>query len=315
MASQTGLGNHDVDKEPRKGNIPFILDSGRTFLLNVPDAYDPGQPHPLVLSFHGGDGTSERQQRITQLSSPTLRIADKPFLTAYGQALVNQELGGRTAWQGAPYDNKNVDDIQYVRDILTAVWQRGAYHIDTSRVYACGKSNGGGLVVLLACHPDAPTDTFAALAVVSPALYDGTWAVHGDLRQRPPVPMLHVHGTKDTVTPFRGQPTGQGWGPLPDVRAWRRLWAERNGAGGGYPGALVQPDRVEEVHPGVWEEVWNCGPEGGSGAEVRALSVEGLGHSWPTTEGLDYSGRPDYKAGFNFTEEHLVQFFSRHSLV
>lgn len=213
----------------------------------------------------------------------------------------------RHIWKGAPYENKTVDDIAYVYDMIDAV--SATYSIDKSRIYACGKSNGGGFTALLACRPDTSA-TIAAFAPVSPALYEGTWAFHGCEPARP-APIFHVHGVEDTITPFYGRTIEQGsFGPEPDVRVWRRQWAERNGCvKGTYPGELVQPDSVSEVHPGAWEEVWNC-----HGAEVRALSVEGLGHAWPSMAGLDRSGFPNHTANFNFTSQHLVQFFSKHSL-
>ena len=181
------------------------------------------------------------------------------------------------------------------------------YSIDTSRIYACGKSNGGGFTALLACRPDT-SSIFAAFAPVSPALYQGTYAFH-NCSPSHPVPILHAHGVEDVITPFFGRtPEGGSFGPEPDVRLWRRQWAERNGCKGRYDGEWAQPS-VEEVHNGTWEEVWDC-----EGAEVRALTVEGLGHAWPSTIGLDLTGSPNHTANFNFTSQHLVQFFSRHHL-
>lgn len=217
----------------------------------------------------------------------------------------------RNIWKGAPYENTTVDDIAYVHDMIATV--SSAYAVDKSRIYACGKSNGGGFTALLACRPDTSA-VIAAFAPVSPALYEGTHAFHGCAPSRAAVPVFHVHGVEDVITPFLGRTPEEGsFGPEPDVRVWRRQWAERNGcARGGYPGELARPASVAEVHPGAWEEVWDCGP-GGAG-EVRALSVQGLGHAWPSTLGLDLAGRPNHTANFNFTSQHLVQFFGRHSL-
>lgn len=56
-AWQIPIVGHDasLDSKPATGNIPYKLPTERTFLLNVPDAYAHGEPHPLVLSFHGGE--------------------------------------------------------------------------------------------------------------------------------------------------------------------------------------------------------------------------------------------------------------------
>ncbi|KAK8866192.1 hypothetical protein IAR55_001343 [Kwoniella newhampshirensis] len=293
-----------VLSSPPTGNRAYALEwSERTFLLNVPAAYVHGEPHPLVFSFHGAGGYSEKQQRITELSDPSLRIDGKPFLTIYAQGVNNTDWNMTHIWKGAPYENKT---IQYVFDALDVVSR--TYTIDQSRIYACGKSNGGGFTALLACRPDTSA-IFAAFAPVSPALYQGTYSFHNCTPSRP-VPIFHIHGIEDTITPFHGRTPEEGsFGPEPDVRLWRRQWSERNGCKGRYEGEWAEPS-VEEIHKGVWEEIWDCP----GGAEVRAMSVEGLGHAWPSTLGLDLAGKPNQTANFNLTNPYLVDFFSRHSL-
>lgn len=200
----------------------------------------------------------------------------------------------------------NRPQIAYVYDIVETV--ASTYNVDRSRIYACGKSNGGGFTALLACRPDTSA-LIAAFAPVSPALYQGTFAFHGCAPARP-VPIFHAHGVEDTITPYHGRTPEEGsFGPEPDVRLWRRQWAERNGCRPPYDGAWPEP-RVAQVYDGVWEEVWDCP----AGAEVRGLTIEGLGHAWPSTLGLDLAGRPNQTANFNFTSPHLVDFFSRHKL-
>ncbi|RDW73140.1 putative poly(3-hydroxybutyrate) depolymerase protein [Coleophoma cylindrospora] len=288
---------------PIKGNIAYTLPTERTFLLNVPEAYTHGEPHPLVLSFHGAGGFSEKQQRITELSDPSLSIAGKPFMTAYAQGVNNTDWNMNHIWKGAPYENTTVDDIAYVYDMISTI--SATYTVDISRIYACGKSNGGGFTALLACRPDT-SSIFAAFAPVSPALYQGTYAFH-NCSPSHAVPILHSHGVEDTITPFYGRtPEGGSFGPEPDVRLWRRMWAERNGCRGEYDGGWPRPI-VKEVHPGTWLETWDC-----PGAEVEALTVEGLGHAWPSTLGLDLAGSPNHTANFNFTSQYLIPFFSRH---
>lgn len=278
------------------------------------------------------------QQQITELSDPTLRISGKPFLTAYAQGVNNTQWGMTYVWTGAPYENKTVDDVNllttffsldkylnlfsylsalgyvsqanlskiaYVFDIISKVSKN--YSIDTSRIYACGKSNGGGFTTLLACRPDTSV-IFAGFAAVSPALYENTYSFF-NCSPSYPVPILHAHGVEDAVAPFYGTTINDtSHGPEPDVRWWRRQWTEINWCSRRFPGEWAQPNATE-VHPGTWEEVWDC-----PGAEVRSLTIEGLGHSWPSTLGLDMAGSPNQTTNFNFTQQHLVQFFSRHRL-
>lgn len=127
--------------KPLTGNIVYeLLETERTFLLNVPENYVHGEAHPLVFSFHGGKslfsiiallergtihdygigliiclftagGYSEKQQRITELSDPSLKIAGKPFLTVYAQGVNNTDWNMTHIWKGAPYENTTVDDV------------------------------------------------------------------------------------------------------------------------------------------------------------------------------------------------------------
>jgi poly(3-hydroxybutyrate) depolymerase len=41
-----------------KPSTAYTLPTERTFLLNVPEAYDHEKQHSLVLSFHGGKSSS-----------------------------------------------------------------------------------------------------------------------------------------------------------------------------------------------------------------------------------------------------------------
>lgn len=64
----------------------------------------------LLINFAAG-GFSEKQQRVTELSDPALRIAGKPFMTAYAQGVNNTDWGMKHIWKGAPYENTTVDDV------------------------------------------------------------------------------------------------------------------------------------------------------------------------------------------------------------
>ncbi|WWD05455.1 hypothetical protein V865_003532 [Kwoniella europaea PYCC6329] len=299
-----------VDSPP-KGHINRTLPSGREYVLFVPDGYDHQVEHPLVLSFHGAGGNSSRQEILTQLTLPSQRIDDKPFLSAFPQGVDNEIWGMKHIWRGAPYANQSVDDVQFVKDIILDISQN--YTLDPTRYYATGKSNGGGFTSLLACLPDT-SSLFAAFGVVSAALYQEALSFAGCFPSRA-VPIIHSHGIEDDDTLFKGRSRSENWrfGPEPHVDNWRKRWAIRNGhpseSSGEGKGGLPEPNEVYHPHHNTTEERWTLGK-----AEVIAISVGGLGHSWPSTEGLDRAGSPNQYANFNFTESHLLPFFSRQQL-
>ena len=71
-------------------------------------------------------GSSEKQQHLTQLSDPSLRIADKPFLVAYPLGANNTDWNKTHIWTGAPYENTTVDDVRSLLPLLFHVSKRGA---------------------------------------------------------------------------------------------------------------------------------------------------------------------------------------------
>jgi poly(3-hydroxybutyrate) depolymerase len=210
--------------------------------------------------------------------------------------------------------------VQYTKSVIADI--SGTYTVDPRRIYISGKSNGGGFTALAACHPELST-LFAAFSPVSPALYPLTGAFGGLLcNPGRVVPVLHSHGVEDTDTPFHGRRPGEcGYGPEPDVRDWRRDWAarnEENESRADRTGAWARGEDERAVGAGVvvdepFEDVtrttWS-----GNGWEVVGLTIEKLGHAWPSTEGLDLAGYPNQTATFNFTSEVLIPFFDRHVL-
>jgi poly(3-hydroxybutyrate) depolymerase len=138
----------------------------------------------------------DTQETLTQLSTKGLLINNAGFIAVYplgGLTTLNGGLG--TAWQGAPYANSSFDDvcspallshchetlthvqIQFTKDMITDISKNLC--VDTTRIYATGKSNGGGFVNLLMCTPTV-ANLFAAFAPISPALYPKTGGFFGN---------------------------------------------------------------------------------------------------------------------------------------
>ncbi len=64
-----------------------------------------------MSSLPAAGGFSLRQEMITGLSDPMLRINNLPILAVYPQGVNNSDWNMQNIWQGAPYGNITVDDV------------------------------------------------------------------------------------------------------------------------------------------------------------------------------------------------------------
>lgn len=106
------------------------------------------------------------------------------------------------------------------------------YCIDTTRIYASGKSNGGGFTGVLACDPIA-TQRIAAFAAVSGAFYleknSQKLPSCNPTPTRGSIPIMELHGAKDNTIHYEGGLNDRGNANTTSVPAWVNVWAERNG--------------------------------------------------------------------------------------
>lgn len=263
---------------------PQTIDSGgreRSFQLSLPAGYDGTREWPVVLAFHGRGNTGAGTEAFSKLST-------LPAIVAYPDGVVGTGDGDRRAWQGAPYAAPGVDDVAFTTDLLDRL--EASLCVDPDRVYATGKSNGGGFTALLACRL---AGRIAAIAPVAAAFYPGTGEGCTPTR---PVPVIELHGTGDATIPYAGD-AERG---LPAVPDWVVGWAERNGCH-----AIPRPTRIE---PDVTVTRYlGCA----GGAQVEHVAVDGGGHTWPGAD--SYSGG-GYTTQTIEAHELIWEFVSRFQL-
>ena len=235
---------------PTPGESEITVLSGgveRTAILHVPPVA-AGQSLPLLVGLHGAGG------RFFQSYSGFSVLADSEgFIAVYPNSL--EAADGRTFWNideapGGP------DDVQFISDLLDYV--EGHLCVNTSRVYAAGVSNGGGMAALLACRLSG---RFAAVASIA-----GGYSSLPPCQPANPVSVIEVHGTADGVVPYNGSPPSRAGA----VRPWLTAWRGHDGCHG--------PASVSRIAPRTERYDWS---DCADGTGVEHIEIFGGGHQLP----------------------------------
>ncbi len=272
----------------------LVLDGvTRTCLLHVPPSYAARTPAPLVLVFHGLGMNAAGAAAFTGLN----RKSDQAgFIAAYpnGTGMVQSfNSGGRHGIAAAGI----VDDVKYVAALLDDI--AAAASIDVKRVFATGISNGG-----MMCHR-LGAELSPRIAAIAPV--GGTLCLDAIAPVRP-VPVMHFHGTADTLVPWGGPqglvPRFLSFKSVDDtVKAWVGADACPQN-----PVVVIEPDRADD---GTRVVRSTYGP-GKEGAEVVLFKIEGGGHTWPGQKTpLTFLGNSTLDISAN---DLMWEFFTRHPL-
>lgn len=238
---------------PSAGNHSLVVDQGRApVLLHVPRRGSATR-RPLILVLPGAGMTGRDMANYTGYD----RLADrKGFLVAYPTA-----AGRRPFWNVSGQVPGKPDDVAYLRAVIRSL-TGPAGCADAARVGITGVSNGGGMSALMACRA---ADLLAAAAPVA-----GGYSTLPDCRPQRALPLLEIHGMRDTVVPYQGkQPHGAG-----NVGDYLSDWLERD--------RCDRRARRSTPVRRVVELRWRC-RDGRIVAHYRVLDAE---HGWPGERSL-----------------------------
>ena len=117
----------------------------RTFITAVPNSYQPGQPHALVVAFHGRTNSNEQARRYFGLEDA---IPNAIFVYPSGL-----RQGGSYTWSDPGDSAENLRDYAFFDEILREL--SATYCLDERRVFVVGHSLGASFANSLACARDS----------------------------------------------------------------------------------------------------------------------------------------------------------------
>ena len=282
------------------GTSARVITSGgeeRCYLLYIPPNYDPSNPIPIVISFHGVASSPELHAGITRWNE----IADSEnFIVAYPRG-----TGFPLRWNSFPSAWwSSVDDVNFTRNLIADLKETLA--VDQSRIYISGFSNGGAMAHNLACEL---SDIVAAIGIVSAPVTEPI----GGCQPSRAVPVMAFHGTDDLIVNYNGASLENSilgsqsrfeidtFSYLP-ANVWTKRWAQRN---------LCDPfaERLPLRGNASGIRYKDCK----NNADVIFYTLIGSGHTWPG--GGPLSGRlvGEISTDINASAE-MWSFFSDYPL-
>lgn len=226
----------------------------REYLLYVPGTYDRRRPTPLIISMHGAGLWGAAQKETSQWNE----LADRErFIVVYPSGVGGK---GVRVWRAEPGAGL-MKDVRFISELIDTL--KASYNIDSTRIYANGLSNGGGMSFVLSC---TLSNRIAAVGMVAAAqTLPWTWC-----RETRAVPMIAFHGTADPEIPYNG---GSSWispRSFPSTPRWAESWARRNRCAAKPVEATVAADVTRRTYT-------NCADD----ADVVLYIIAGGGHTWP----------------------------------
>ncbi|ROV98912.1 hypothetical protein VSDG_03787 [Cytospora chrysosperma] len=300
VATNSSVGCQSLNEVDVETTYNVTLAGDRWYLLWFPENYEPTEPAPLILSYHGGSKTAESQQKLDLLSTSYF---NKDYIVVYPNGIDE-------TWEGVP--DVTTDDIGFTSSILDDL--EAQYCIDTDRIYATGKSQGGGFVGVLACDEEMST-RIAAFSPVSGAFYVSDY---GDecvpetvsipcSQGRDDIPILDFHGLADTTIKYYG--AKRKGGCLPTIPHWAQEWAKRDGLGLENDTSTVPG--TDENSTAVMYEFGNGTTKG---LVTHIMDGTDIGHDWPSTESNSDNSRSGHAAATFNASSLIIDFFNTYTL-
>lgn len=163
-----------------------VAGAPRTFILELPQPYDPERAYPLVFAFHGRTSPAEEVRGYYDLETYAPDTLG-PVLFVYPVALTQAD--GTFSWWDSGDAPDALRDFALFDALVTRLGE--TYCVDTARIYAVGHSLGGSFVNALGCYRAGVLRAVASLGA-GPSGGTCTGAVAA----------MVLHNPRDELVPF-----------------------------------------------------------------------------------------------------------------
>jgi polyhydroxybutyrate depolymerase len=290
QAEETNILNKQI---PSGDSYGQLSDQGklRTYYMYTPKSYHSDSPMPLVLVFHGDDGSGRSIADVTRFND---LAEQKGFIVVYPDG-----LNHRWSIRGT---HTKVSDVSFVSALINHLEQ--VRNIDKNKIYATGFSRGAILTQALACQLPDKIAAFGSVAGALPT------RIKPSCQPQNPISMFMINGTNDQDVHYEGDDLDQK-GALASVPETVNFWKAHDQCKALTPvQQKANSDDSSDRFKVKTAQFSGCV----GGAEVVQLSVVDGGHFWPggTTQDPQLK-QVNNQLGFSATQA-MWDFFQRHSL-
>lgn len=179
-------GANSTSSSAPDSNLTYL--DKRSYLLTLPENFQPSTAYKLLLVFHGSGGNAKGMHDTAQFDAYS-----QDYIVVYPNSKEvewNEGCGCNIAHR------KNVDDLGFVDAVIADI--RSRYQIIDGEIYAAGFSQGGLFTQNLACNRSA---VFKAVAVVAGSM---STQLAASCAPEKAVSVMMVHGSNDAVLPYFG---------------------------------------------------------------------------------------------------------------
>lgn len=223
----------DVPLEPVE-QMTVSNGTTRYYRIYEPSNYN-GEAVPLMVDMHGMYGTPQTQANNTRYDLEAEN--GEPFIIVYPLGTTGVGWNAfRYSWNGGdggdkydgccqPAQRNGVDDVLFIKELVTHIKNNSGYNIDPKRIYGSGFSNGSAFIQKMLV--DEPG--FFTAAFVSAQFLLELKDLDRENLPSLSVPIMLSHGRGDVTAPYDGKRQNS-WSRLfPSAQENVELWRDLNG--------------------------------------------------------------------------------------